>query len=163
MKFSLDKLQKVRVLREQLAQSDLAQGRRRLNHADQELSDVQMRLEHHRLIKLELETMLYGEIDNKEMTLNEFEIYCGRISDLRTEEENCLDSVRQAEIQKASVQAQVDHLSTVLQKRCRESTKLKEVCSAWNTKVEEEKKWWRQEEMEEMVASRYSHNDIPKV
>lgn len=163
MKLSLDKLQKVRSLREQSAKCDLVQGRCRLDQADQELSRKRMRLEHHRLTQSKLEVLLFGEIDRKEMTLNEFEVYCGRISDLRAEEQNCLKSVRQAEIQKDTAHAQVDRLSAALQNRCRQSTKLKEFCNAWNTKVEEEKKWRRQEEMEEIVNGRFSRNDISKV
>jgi hypothetical protein len=163
MNHSLDKLQKVRSLREQLAQCDLTQGRRRLDQADQELSRKRMDLKHLRLIKSKLEALLFSEIDHTEMTLYEFEVYRGRIRDLCAEEQNFLERVRQAEIQKDSTCAEVDRLSAALQKRCRESTKLKEFCTAWNTTVEEEKKWWEQEEMEEMVANRFSRNDILKV
>jgi hypothetical protein len=163
MNLSLDKLQRVRSLREQSAQSDLVQGRRRLDQADQELSRKRTNLEHHRVTKSKLEALLFDAIDRKEVTLDEFEVYCNRIFDLSAEEQNYLEKVRQAEIQKDSAHAQVDLLSAALQKRCLESIKLKEFSKAWNTKVEEERRWRRQEEIEELVASRFSRNDIIRV
>lgn len=163
MNFSLDKLWKVRALREHLAQRDLTQGRRRLDQADQKLSRKQRDLQHHRLIKSKQETRLFNEIDGQAMSLGEFEVYRGRIRDLCVEEQHFLKRVRQAEIQKDAACARVDRLSMAFQKRCRESAKLKEVCTAWNTKVEEEKTGREQDEVEEMALNRFLRNDLLKV
>jgi hypothetical protein len=159
MDYPLDKLHQVRFLREQLAQSDFAQGRHRLDRADREVSRKQMHLDCHRLLQSKMQVRLFEEIGRKEVTLTEFESYRGRISDLRAEEKKCQESVRQAEILKDSASTEVDRLGAVLQKRLQESTKLKEIRNSWNAKVEEEKKWRMEEEMEEMVINRFSGKD----
>jgi hypothetical protein len=159
MDYPLDKLHQVRSLREQLAQSDLVKGRHRLDQAEQEVSRKQMRLKRHRLLQSQMEVRLFEEIDGKAVTLNEFESYRGRISDLHAEGEKCRERVRQAEMQKDSARAEADHLCAVFQKRLRESTKLKEFRNAWNAKVEEEKNWWMEEEMEEIVTNRFARKD----
>jgi hypothetical protein len=155
----LDKLHQLRSLREQLAQSDLAQGRQRLDQADQELSNKQALLEDHRLLQLKMEALLFKGIGRKKVSLNDFESYCGRISDLRTEEKNHQERVQQAERQKESACEEVDRLSVALHRRCREITKLEVFRKAWAFKVEEEKNQQLEEEMEEIVVNRFRHND----
>ena len=108
MKDPLDKLHLVRSLREQLAQSDLAQGRHRLDQADQELSRKRARLQCHCRLKSKMEAQLFAEMDRQEVTLNEFETYCGRISDLSAKEKNCREKEQQAQAQKDSARAEVD-------------------------------------------------------
>lgn len=159
MSIFLDKLYQVRSLREQLAQSDLARSRQRFEQADKELSNKQMQLKKHCLLQSKVEAYLFEKINRKEVNLTEFKTYRGRISELRTEGKKCGEKVRQAEIQKNSACVEVDHLSAVFQKRCRENTKLKEYRDAWNIRIQEEKHRSMEEEMEEMVMNRFSHND----
>ena len=159
MKDPMDQLQQVRSLREHLARTDLARGRHRLDQADQELSHQQADLERHRLFQVKMEALLFEEIGRKTVTLNEFETYRGRISDLRTEEKNCRERVREAEIHKDSAHAEVDRLGVVFQNRCRESTRLKEFRNARDTRREEEKNRRAEEEMEEMAINRFPCKD----
>lgn len=67
MDYPLDKLHQVRSLREQLAQSDLVQGRHRLDQADQEVSRKRRQLECHRLLQSKMQVRLFEEIDRKEV------------------------------------------------------------------------------------------------
>lgn len=159
MNYPLDQLHQVRSLREKLAQSDLAQGRNRLDQADQELNRTQADLESHRLHQSQMEARLFEEIACKKLTLNELEIYRGRMTDLRTEEENFRERVRQAKTQKDATRAEVDRLSAVFQQRCRESTKLEQHRKVWKTGFEDEIDQRMEDEMEEMVVHRFSRND----
>lgn len=156
MDYPLKRLHVVRTLREQLAQSDLAAGRQRLDQADQALSRRQLHLEKHRLLKAEMEVQLFKQIDKKEVTVGELERYRGRIAELSIEEKKRQAEVQQAEICKGSAHKEVDLLVSVVQKRHRQRTKLKELRKVWNTKVEEEENWLAEEEMEEMVMNRFA-------
>lgn len=155
----LDKIYLVRSLREQLAQSHLAQGRRRLHQARRKLSGEKMRLQCQRLTQAKIETRLFDEIDRKEVTLDEFETYRGRIADLRDTWEKCRNRVRQAETQRDSARADVHQLSAIFQKRCRQRSTIKELCKEQDSKLEEENNRRKEEEVEEMVTNRFPVND----
>ena len=158
MDYPLEKLQQVRTLREQTAQSDLAQGRHRLDQADRELAGRQMRLECHRALQSKMQAQLFNQIGRKAVTLDEFETYRDNLSDLRTEEKKCREMVQQAQTLKESANTEVDRLCAVFQQRCRQSTKLKEHRKAWDTKVEEEKDRRLEEEMDEIIVNRFSRD-----
>lgn len=159
MAYALEKLNAVRALREQLAQSDLARGRQRLHQADEELARRQMDLECQCSLQSKMKASLFDEIDRKEVTLNDLKCYLGRISDLRTEEDNCREKVRQAVIQKDFAREDADRLCAQYQLRYKENVKLKTFRDAWMAKVEEEKRWWADEENEEMVMNRFYFKD----
>jgi len=158
MDYPLDKLHKVRVLREELAQSDLAAGRSRLHQAGQELSSKRTHLEGHRLHKSKMQIRLFDELESRAVTLNEFETYCDQISDLCAKEKKYQEKVHQAEIRNDSARQDVDRLRDVLQKRCRESAKLKEFRNTRNVKIEEDNSLWMEEEIEEMVTNQFVYN-----
>ena len=157
MDYPLDKLDAVRALREQLAQSDLTAGKQRLEQADQALSRKRRHLDKHRALKAKMEVQLFEQIDQKEVTSSELERYRGRITELCSEEKQHQAQVQQAEIHKDSACQDVDLLITTVQKRTRQRVTLKELRKDWNTKVEEEENWLSEEEMEEMVVNRFLH------
>ena len=155
----LDKICQVRSLREQLAQSHLAHGKRRLDQAHRKLADEKMRLQSQRLIQAKIEARLFDEIGRKEVTLDEFEAYCGRIAELRDRWQKCSNKVRQAQTKRDSARSDVHELSAVFQKRCRQHSAIKELCKVENSKQEEENNRWKEEEVEEIVANRFPVND----
>ncbi len=156
MDYLFEKLHQVRSLREQTAQSDLAQGRQRLDRAEQQLSAKRKRLARHRRFQSKMQAQLFTRIDHKTVTLNEFQTYRGRINDLQSEEKACRQRVHQAETRKDSARANVERLAAVFHQRRRQSAKLEPLRSTWKTRIEQERNRRAEEELEEMVANRFS-------